>query len=159
VKALAIDIDRCTGCRVCELGCSLRKVGAFSPAVARIHVLDYFGRDCVPVACFCCDRPPCVESCPVGALTKDETTGTIRVSGEKCVECEEKTCVPACPWGCVVFSRQEETAVICDLCAGDPECAKYCVTGALRFEEQDVVGLRRMKRLVVHTRRQLASSA
>jgi carbon-monoxide dehydrogenase iron sulfur subunit len=40
----------------------------------------------------------------------------------------------ACPYGCIVVSAKGY-AEKCDLCGGDPECVKFCLTGALKFEE------------------------
>jgi len=36
-KVLMVDPSRCTGCRICELVCSLEKTGEFSPAKALIN--------------------------------------------------------------------------------------------------------------------------
>jgi len=38
-KVLIVDADKCTGCRQCELACSLARLGEFNPARSNIRVL------------------------------------------------------------------------------------------------------------------------
>jgi len=46
-------------------------------------------------------------------------------------------CEEACPFGAVFFSEQEQTAVKCELCDGNPQCVSFCVTKALEFREPE----------------------
>jgi len=39
----------------------------------------------------------------------------------------------------------------CDLCAGDPACAKACPTGAITFIDSDWTGLDRMREWAART--------
>jgi len=135
MRIITINPDKCSGCRLCELVCSLRNVGEFNPARARIHVTGFEELFTLPVACFQCEKPYCAEVCPAGAITREETTGVIRVSKERCTGC--KMCTVACPFGNIVFSSDEKVAVKCELCDGQPECADICPTGALEFKEAD----------------------
>ena len=50
--------------------------------------------------------------------------------GEKCLECTRE-----CPYGAITWDVPSESLVCCDLCAGDPECVKFCQPRALTFEE------------------------
>ncbi|MDH5703068.1 MAG: 4Fe-4S binding protein, partial [Aigarchaeota archaeon] len=50
-----------------------------------------------------------------------------------CIGCKE--CVWACPFG--AMSVKKGVAVKCDLCDGEPECAKVCVPGAIRYVDLD----------------------
>ncbi len=145
MKILTVDPVNCTGCRSCELACSLKNTGEFNPARARIQAIGYTEVFCLPVVCFQCDKPYCAEVCPTGAITKEEATGTVRVSGEKCVGC--KMCTMACPFGTIVFSSEEKRAVKCELCDGDPECVIFCVTGALEFKEADTAQISKKRAL------------
>jgi Fe-S-cluster-containing hydrogenase component 2 len=53
-------------------------------------------------------------------------------------------CVNACPLGNVSFSVPAGKIVKCDLCGGDPACAKYCPTGCLVYsDESDALGRKR----------------
>ena len=38
-KVLIVDTDKCTGCRYCEIICSMAKTGEFNPKKAHIRVL------------------------------------------------------------------------------------------------------------------------
>jgi len=135
MKVLTINPDKCTGCRGCELACSLKNAGEFNPVRSRIKVIGYAELFSLPVVCLQCDRPYCAEVCPTGAITKDETTGIVSVSEEKCVGC--KMCTLACPFGTIVFSSADKRVVKCELCGGEPECVLFCAPGALQFKEAD----------------------
>ena len=128
--------DKCTGCRLCELACSLRNAGEFNPARARIQAIGFEELFVLPVTCFQCEKPYCADVCPTGAIGKDETTGIVRVSTDKCTGC--KMCLLACPFGNIVFSHEEGVAVKCELCDGIPECVSICPTKALEFKEADI---------------------
>jgi Fe-S-cluster-containing dehydrogenase component len=141
VKIITVDPDKCTGCRLCELACSLKNTGEFNPARARIQVIGFDEVFCLPVTCFHCEQPYCAELCPISAITKEEALGIIRVSKEKCVGC--KICTLACPFGNIVFSTEEKVAVKCELCDGEPECVLFCPTGALEFREADTAMIRK----------------
>ena len=68
--------------------------------------------------------------CPVNAIFKDENGARI-IDYKKCIAC--KMCISACPLGNIAF---DGTKVFkCDLCAGEPNCALHCPTGAIEFKE------------------------
>jgi len=137
MRILTVNLDKCTGCRTCELICSMKNVKEFNPVKARIHIMSFFERGFFfPVVCFQCAEPLCAQICPSGAITKDELTGIVKVSEQRCVGC--KMCILACPFGNIVFSGKDGRAVKCDLCDGEPECVSVCVTGALEFKEADI---------------------
>ena len=135
MKTIIINPDECTGCRLCELVCSLRNVGEFNPARARVHVIGFEESFSLPVMCLQCEKPYCAEVCPSDAITREEATGIIRISNEMCIGC--KICVLACPFGSIVFSGDQKVAVKCELCDGEPECVAICPTRALEFKESD----------------------
>ena len=141
MKIITVNQDKCVGCRLCELVCSLKNTGEFNPAKARIQVIGFEEVFSLPIACFQCEKPYCAEVCPTGAITRDEATGVIRVSKEKCTGC--KICTLACPFGNIVFSSEAKVAVKCELCDGEPECVAFCPTGALEFREADTATIRK----------------
>jgi len=145
VKIVTVNPDKCVGCRLCELACSLKNTGEFNPAKARIHVIGFDELFCLPVMCFHCEKPYCAEVCPTNAIIKDEATGTVRVIEEKCTGC--KMCTLACPFGNIVFSSDEKVAVKWELCDGEPECILFCPTGALTFTEADTALLYKKRTL------------
>lgn len=139
-KMLVIDVDRCTGCALCELVCSFKHYGEFNPIKSRIHVTTFWEHEiAVPVVCCQCEEPWCGRICPAGAITveKEETTGAtlVKVSEEKCVGC--KMCMLVCPFGNIVV-LDKGYAEKCNLCGGDPECVKFCASGALKFVEPEL---------------------
>ena len=43
------------------------------------------------------------------------------------------TCVAACPFGCAMIDEEQDEVVKCDLCGGNPACARFCPESALRY--------------------------
>ena len=74
-KAILTDIEKCVGCRICELMCSFHHRGAFSPDLSSIKVSrNYqdgeFALD-IDSTCDLCqgeEGPFCVKYCVYGAL-------------------------------------------------------------------------------------------
>jgi Fe-S-cluster-containing hydrogenase component 2 len=121
------------------VACVAHHEGRFGTAAARIHVVkvETLGID-QPHVCRQCRRAPCIDACPVGALSKDENTDAIRVdadptSATACIGCA--ACVDACPFGMAALHPETGTAIICDLCGGDPACVVRCATGAIVYAE------------------------
>lgn len=131
---LIINSDVCTGCRLCELVCSLVKAGECNPAKARIHNETYLMEGMrVPRVCINCDEPACAQACAWGAIIKEEDTGRVRLDSDYCQDCG--LCVEACPYGAI--SRAPDGEIIkCDLCGGNPQCVRLCETGAIQFKER-----------------------
>lgn len=131
-RVLAIDHEKCTSCRLCELVCSERQGGAYRPTHSHIRVAIY-AQDALylPMVCMQCDDAPCIRVCPSGALVRDPETNAVLVVGDRCVGC--RMCGLACPFG--VISYWDGKARKCDLCGGDPECVRFCAPQALRFED------------------------
>lgn len=125
VKIFRAIPDICTGCRMCELMCSLEKTGTINPYRARIRVQrSNENGACKPVICRHCKTPLCQEACPVpGAMCRDENTRAVVLNEEKCIGC--RACVEACPFKAIQVGPEGEV-LKCDLCGGDPVCVKYC---------------------------------
>jgi len=125
-KFLILDMDRCTGCEACVVSCSISKEGIFDPTRSRIQVFrDESEGLAIPFVCEQCEEPPCVEACPVNALEKDVEIGVVRVNSKLCTGCG--LCVEACLYNGVRLNPKSNVAIICDLCGGEPLCAKVCV--------------------------------
>jgi Fe-S-cluster-containing hydrogenase component 2 len=124
--------ELCIGCRTCELACSFAHAKNGKQGRTRIFALDGgFKELWVPVTCLQCDDAACVKSCLVNAITRDPETGAMSIDHEKCVRCF--ACVAACPFGCSLVDETHDLVVKCDLCQGDPVCAKFCPTKALEY--------------------------
>ena len=76
-KHLSVDINKCTGCRMCELACAMVREKVFNPKKARIRVY-LIGIPAVPIPVYtrkcdaCGGDPTCVKYCEVGALIYSE---------------------------------------------------------------------------------------
>jgi Fe-S-cluster-containing hydrogenase component 2 len=129
MERLTVDAEICAGCRCCELACSYRHEGVFSPALSRVSVLkeDRYGMD-YPVFCRQCEPCPAVEACPEGALVRSD--GVVRCDEGLCTGCG--VCVDVCSYGAVRLDGSLRP-LICDLCGGAPACVDRCPTGALVF--------------------------
>lgn len=141
-KVLAVDPNLCTGCRVCELVCSLNKEGECNPRKSRIRVLkmDKEGFD-FPLFCQHCGEPLCREVCPVNAITRDGKTGAMVLNEKVCIGC--RSCSLACPFGVISYDSEKGVSRKCDLCEGEPKCVMFCETGALRYERPEVTEMLR----------------
>jgi protein NrfC len=157
---LLVDPKKCQGCLTCMLACSLVHEGVESLSLARIQVRqNSFSRwpdDLMIDQCRQCERPLCVEACPVGALKAEAEFGYVRmVKKDECLGCG--ACFRACPRtpkGAVVMPCGETCGESrpysrkCDLCAdtpfwhetGGPEgkqaCVQVCPVGAIAFTSQ-----------------------
>ena len=132
MKKLVRDLEKCTGCRTCELACSFKREGAFNPKKSAIRVIkdERIGLD-GPVVCEICPKPKCVEACPERALAKTLGLGVVKVDEKKCTGCGE--CEEACPFGAVYIHPNRRLPIICDLCDGTPVCVEWCHAEALVF--------------------------
>ena len=79
-KHIEVLVDKCTGCKMCELACSAVKVGHFNPKDSRIKVVLVDIPE-IPVpfltdACdYCFGNPTCVSVCvPKALVWKDMET-------------------------------------------------------------------------------------
>lgn len=134
-KGLQIYSERCTGCRSCEVACSLEKEGQFRPSLSRISTLISIDDSvCFPIVCFQCEDAPCAEACPVGAIERQGDSGVVKVNEGDCTGCGQ--CVSACPFGSMLFDAKKSKAKKCDLCDGKPACVEFCPTQAIQYLEQ-----------------------
>jgi carbon-monoxide dehydrogenase iron sulfur subunit len=133
-KFVAADLEKCTGCGVCELICALKRENVYNPRCSRIKILRLYRLINMAVVCRLCKNTPCIIACPKDCLTQSEKTGVIRVDEEKCDCCG--WCMEACPYGAITLNPEKETVMICDLCDGEPQCVEWCPEGALDLVTQ-----------------------
>lgn len=139
-RFIAIDTDLCTGCRNCELACSIRNTGTFNPRQSRIQVLKREAQNLIlPVVCLQCEEPLCEEACPSHAIRLNDA-GVLTVKEDVCIGCQN--CVTACVYGGVEIDPITKKAIKCDLCGGDPACVDACEYGAISVVERTEEGLR-----------------
>ena len=124
MRSLSAVVELCTGCGICEMVCSLGHTGSVNPASSRIRVAETEDERRYPVICRHCTDPRCAAACPApGAMRVDERTGAVVVDPKLCDRCH--ACVEACPFEALFVGPGGE-ALKCDLCGGEPRCAKYC---------------------------------
>lgn len=139
-KVLMIDYEKCSGCRLCELVCSVKHDGVSNPARSRVKIVKWEpeGRY-VPMGCQQCESAPCRIVCPVRAISRDGDLSREMVDYDVCIGC--RMCVAVCPFGAMTFDSLAKRVIKCDLCDGDPLCAKFCYPGAIQYvdaSEQNV---------------------
>jgi anaerobic selenocysteine-containing dehydrogenase/Fe-S-cluster-containing hydrogenase component 2 len=144
--ALMIDLERCIGCKSCEVACKQEHglgPGEFRNKVIWLGDPERPALDFLTVSCQHCDRPACLRACPVNpkAITKDPATGIVRVDEDRCTGCGE--CVIACPYGAMGYDAVDHHAVKCDLCTdrrasgeATTACASVCPGHAITFGER-----------------------
>jgi anaerobic carbon-monoxide dehydrogenase iron sulfur subunit len=124
---LLVDPEKCTGCRLCEMACSMAHHGILNPQRARIRVLRFAGgRGHVPVVCQACEDAPCIKTCPMNARIR--TAGRAVVTdADRCIGC--RACAYICPFGAPVVNPDDGKTLTCDLCEdeeGRPWCVRAC---------------------------------
>lgn len=124
---IARELSNCSGCRRCEIVCSLFHEKRIWPEASRIRVFMYVPGLDFPHFCVQCQNYPCIESCPTEALSAAHKTGAVMVDDEKCNACG--SCIEACPGRIPHMHPTENRILICDLCGGSPQCVKACQEG------------------------------
>jgi len=131
IKTIKIDIDKCNGCRACEVICSsFHATPAYSsnnPARSRIRVTREPIRDVyVPVY--------------AGDYAAAECAGRDKytIDGKEYDECV--FCRAACPSRDEFKEPDSGLPLKCDMCEGEEEplCVKWCMVDALTYEEREV---------------------
>ncbi len=142
-KRLLVRADLCSGCGACELACAIAKTGQYHPARARIRVRweKVLGSYTLHVCSHCVDAP-CITACLMNIIEKQPGTGLVARRVEQCIGC--RACQVACPFDASCYDDGDEVVVNCDCCGGEPECVRYCPTGALQYGILDTeIGRRR----------------
>lgn len=115
-KFVDVDPNKCIGCGICELVCSLNKSEkkVFNPLRSRIAILRLYPVINVAMTCRLCEDAPCVRACPRNALTQSSKNGIIIVDEKKCNGCG--WCIEACDYGGITIDPEKKIAITCDLC-------------------------------------------
>jgi benzoyl-CoA reductase subunit BamC len=130
VKTIKIDVDKCNGCRACEVICSAfhasPKYSSNNPARSRIRIIREPLRDIyVPVY--------------AGEYTTAECAGRDKytIDGKEYDECS--FCRASCPSREDFKEPDSGLPLKCDMCEGEEEplCVKWCLVDALTLEERE----------------------
>jgi carbon-monoxide dehydrogenase iron sulfur subunit len=128
---LLLDKEKCTGCKICELVCSAKHQGVFSPQKTHLKIIDHYtpnGRNKGLRSCTLCLS--CVETCPEEAVSFNGKW--LVIDNELCIGCGQ--CISACPEG-VIYLDSNNIAAVPDFCEGSPSCVEWCPKGAIQQEE------------------------
>jgi benzoyl-CoA reductase subunit BamC len=136
VKEIKVDLDKCIGCRACELACSAfharPKYSSTNPARSRIRVVtDDLNDVYVPIR--------------AGDYTPAECTGrhTYTINGKEYRECS--FCGVSCPARDLFKEPDSGLPLKCDMCEDDPPiaepmCVQVCPHDALIYLEREEEG-------------------
>ena len=137
-KKIAVVPELCSGCRICELVCSIKHYGVNNPKKSAVRVMITYPHPVVrmPVLCSQCKVPVCADACPVDALTRQG--GVVKLDKNTCISCMK--CAEACPFGAVYAHSDIDEPIKCDMCEGEPRCVAKCPKAALRLIPEQVMG-------------------
>jgi benzoyl-CoA reductase subunit BamC len=133
IKDIIVDVDKCTGCRSCELACSAfhatPRYSSMNPARSRIRVImDELNDVYVPVR--------------AGGYIQAECNGRnlYTVNGKQYSECS--FCPASCPSRDYFKEPDSGLPLKCDMCEDDPPlpepmCVQACKFDALVYEERE----------------------
>jgi len=136
VKVIKIDVDKCNGCRACEVICSAfhatPRYSSTNPQKSRIRVLfDPLKDVYVPVL--------------AGEYAEAECNGryTITIDGKEDGECS--FCRASCPSPGLFKEPDSDLPLKCDMCEEEPPleepmCVQWCINDALTYEEREEEG-------------------
>ena len=131
VKIIKVNVDKCIGCRACELVCSAihakPKYGSINPARSRIRmVIDVFNDEYVPIRA--------AEYSKVECAGRNEYT----INGKTYSECS--FCGASCPSRDIFREPDSGLPLKCDMCEDEPAplCVTVCTAKALVCEEREV---------------------
>jgi carbon-monoxide dehydrogenase iron sulfur subunit len=127
---LILDMEKCTGCKICELACSAIHQGVFNPAKAHLKIIISNEKtvDKQLRACNLCLA--CIKNCPAQAIAFNGRW--LVVNDELCSGCGQ--CVDVCPEG-VIYLDNDGKAAVPDFCQGSPSCIDWCPHQALSQKE------------------------
>lgn len=123
-SVICVIAERCSGCRRCEIACSMGHCGIPTPERSRIRILPLAqASGFVPVLCQACEDAPCIKICPMNARLRT-AAGAVVTDEEVCIGC--RACLYICPYGAPTVSPDDGKTLTCDRCAGEPE-GPWCV--------------------------------
>ncbi|MEO0248310.1 MAG: 4Fe-4S dicluster domain-containing protein [candidate division WOR-3 bacterium] len=144
MKEIFVRLDRCLGCRSCEIACavehstnkSLFGAVAERPLPTRRIYVEMAEEQKIPLLCRHCEDAPCVAVCRTGATFQDPVTRIVDRDEDACVGCW--MCVMVCPYGVIGRHSEVRVAVKCDRCTDldVPACVRACPTHTLVFADQ-----------------------
>jgi carbon-monoxide dehydrogenase iron sulfur subunit len=145
VKVIGVHLDRCTGCKTCELYCAVERGSrgkTLPKAVQETPIpkprlrVEINNDTSLTIQCRQCVEAPCLNACPSGALVRDPKNEMVVVREDRCIACW--TCVMLCPFGVIFPWPERKFALKCDRCTymEHPVCVEVCPTRALEVVDK-----------------------
>lgn len=141
-NAVMANAHFCVGCHSCEIACKQINnlpTGVFRIKVEKVGPQYKKGKLAMKfkvIRCTQCEKPQCVDVCPMGALNKRED-GIVTVDKSLCNGC--KKCIEICPIHAIWFNPDTGKIEKCDLCIDKnletPFCVKHCMSKALYYND------------------------
>ena len=157
---IVIDIEKCLGCKSCQIQCALehsqskdlyKAIYEYPPPKGRVTV-EVVDDLITPLQCRHCEDAPCVKVCPSRAIEKSGGDEPVLIDNERCIGCE--WCIIVCPFGVISMDSASKAVINCDLCIERlkedkvPACVEGCPTKALQFKSlKEVTSEKRRKYL------------
>ena len=154
-KTFLIDVNKCTGGKLCIIACKDEHVGStYSPWTKPQPDTGHFwigvqsmerGRiprvrvTYLPLLCQHCANAPCMKACPEDAI-KGRDDGLVWIDPEHCTGCG--LCEQACPYDVIYMNGELGIAQKCTGCAHRvdegslPRCADICPHDAIVFGDE-----------------------
>ncbi len=123
---LYVDSAKCSGCKACQVACSLNLFKESNPKKSALNLIPHFPAPGVYEMKVCTQCGDCAGVCPEESIQLNDR-GAYFVDFDTCNLCE--ACVAECKED-VMYVRVElaQSAWKCDLCG---DCVAVCGTGAL----------------------------
>ena len=146
-RLFVVDMNRCIGCNACTIACKDRAGLPDDMDLLRVERVETGLYPDVDMHyrvthCFQCENPPCLEACPSGAISKNES-GFVLLDVDSCMGCG--SCRDACPFESII-ELPNGLYTKCDGCYDevrnglDPTCVRACLTRALSYKTGDELG-------------------
>lgn len=128
MRVITTKSERCSGCKACQVLCSLTNFAENNPKKAALKIIGHFPDPGVYEISICNQCGACASVCPVSAISAEADAYVI--NPDLCIGCG--LCVTSCPTGSMVQHASQTAPIKCISCGG---CVEYCPRRALAWQE------------------------